>query len=90
MQFSYGRDIVVFDWFAIPSPFEANFPRAAWLHKLHTTSALVIFIGLLLHIGGVYKHTAFNQDGTLAKIIIPGRQSRQSAASAAAHKEGEA
>jgi cytochrome b561 len=90
MQFSYGRDIQVFDWFTIPTPFQANFELAGMLHWLHTASALVIFIGLLLHVGGVYKHTAFNQDGTLAKIIIPGRQSRDSAANAATHNKGEA
>jgi cytochrome b561 len=75
MQFSYGRDIVVFDWFVIPTPIDSSFGLAGFLHKVHTASAIFIFIGVLLHIGGVYKHTAFNQDGTLAKIIIPGRQS---------------
>jgi cytochrome b561 len=77
MQFSYGRDIQVFDWFAIPRPFEASHQLAGVLHRIHASSALVIFLGVVLHIGGVYKHTAFNQDGTLAKIIIPGRQSKQ-------------
>lgn len=77
MQFSYGRDIHVFDWFVVVTPFEANFGLAGLLHRVHTGFALFIFLGILLHIGGVYKHTAFNQDGTLAKIIIPGRQSGQ-------------
>jgi len=79
MQFSYGRPIEVFDWFAIPSPFAADFERAALLHSIHKSSAIFIFLGVILHIGGVYKHTAFNQDGTLAKIIIPGRQSDRTA-----------
>lgn len=77
MQFSYGRAIQVFDWFVISAPFETNFGLAGFLHSVHTAAALFIFLGILLHIGGVYKHTAFNQDGTLAKIIIPGRQSGQ-------------
>lgn len=75
MQFSYGRDIQVFDWFAIPTPFDASFGLADFLHSIHKASAIFIFIAVLLHIGGVYKHTAFKQDGTLAKIIFPGRQS---------------
>jgi cytochrome b561 len=83
MQFSYGRAIEVFDWFAIPSPFAADFGRAAMLHSIHKWSAILIFLGVILHIGGVYKHTAFNQDGTLAKIIIPGRQSGKIADDAA-------
>jgi cytochrome b561 len=90
MQFSYGRDIEVFDWFVIPTPLETSFELAGFLHRLHSSAAIVIFVGLLLHIGGVYKHTAFNQDGTLAKIIIPGRQSARAATNPAAEKEGEA
>lgn len=77
MQFSYGRAIAVFDWFVIPAPFGVHFGLAGFLHSVHSACALFIFLGILLHIGGVYKHTAFNQDGTLAKIIIPGRQSVQ-------------
>jgi cytochrome b561 len=75
MQFSYGRNIQVFDWFVIPAPFAASFALAGFLHKVHTWSAIFIFCGVVLHIGGVYKHTAFNQDGTLAKIVIPSRKS---------------
>jgi cytochrome b561 len=75
MQRSYGRDIRVFDWFVIAAPAEPSFGLASFLHGVHSFSALFIFLGIVLHIGGVYKHTAFNQDGTLAKIIIPGRQS---------------
>jgi cytochrome b561 len=90
MQFSYGRSIEVFDWFAISAPFAANHDLAAWLHWIHRTSALVIFGGVILHIGGVYKHTAFHQDGTLAKIIIPGRKSLATArADAPANEQGE-
>ena len=81
MQFSYGRDILVFNWFVIPTPIDASFGLAGFLHSVHTASAVFIFIAVLLHIGGVYKHTAFNQDGTLAKIIIPGRQSRKTVGS---------
>jgi cytochrome b561 len=75
MQLSYGRDINVFDWFVISAPAEPAFAFATFLHNVHAAFALFIFLAVVLHIGGVYKHTAFNQDGTLAKIIIPGRQS---------------
>jgi cytochrome b561 len=90
MQLSYGRAIEVFDWFAIGTPGEADFARASLLHSIHKWSAIIIFLGVILHIGGVYKHTAFNQDGTLAKIIIPGRQSSQMAEKALpGRKKGE-
>ena len=74
-QFSYGRDIHVFDWFVIPAPFGPVYGLASFLHAIHAFTAGFILVTVILHIGGVYKHTAFNQDGTLAKIIIPGRQS---------------
>ena len=90
MQWSYGRDIKVFDWFVIASPIEASFGLASVLHGVHAASALFIFFSILLHIGGVYKHTAFNQDGTLAKMIVPGRQSTPSnAAPLPTKNEGE-
>jgi len=68
-----GESIQVFDWFAIPSPFEATVAVSMFMHAVHRWSAIAIFTGILLHLGGVYKHTAFNQDGTLTKIIIPAR-----------------
>jgi cytochrome b561 len=90
MQWSYGRDIEVFDWLVIPSPIESSFGLASVLHTTHAASALFIFFAILLHIGGVYKHTAFNQDGTLAKMIVPGRQSMPSSAASLPEKnEGE-
>lgn len=76
MQWSYGRPIVVYDWLTIPSPIEASFGLASFLHSVHATSAAFIFATVLLHIGGVYKHTAFNQDGTLAKMLVANRQSK--------------
>jgi cytochrome b561 len=75
MQLSYGRDIRVFDWFVISGMAEPSFGLASLLHTVHAVCAGFIFLGIVLHIGGVYKHTAFNQDGTLAKIVVPGRQS---------------
>lgn len=70
-----GNAIVVFDWFAIPTPFDADFGVRDLSHSIHRLCAIVIFIGILLHLGGVYKHTAFNQDGTLSKIIFAERES---------------
>jgi cytochrome b561 len=77
MVWAGGDAIVVFDWFVVPAPFEQSYPLRDSLHRIHASAALVIFIGILLHLGGVYKHTAFNQDGTLAKILIADRQSNE-------------
>ena len=88
-QLTYGRDIYVFDWFIIKSPFEPAFGLASFLHVFHEFTAGFIFLAVVLHIGGVYKHTAFNQDGTLAKIIIPGRQSGATSVQESPSEQGE-
>ncbi len=66
-----GSPIVVYDWFTIPSPVAQSIEARDLFHSVHRFCAILIFIGILLHLGGVYKHTAFNQDGTLTKIIFP-------------------
>ena len=81
MLWAMGEPIEVFDWFAIPAPFAAHAGFGSLMHTVHRSAAIVLFIGILLHIGGVYKHTAFNQDGTLTKIIIPAEDSAVGAAS---------
>lgn len=77
MHWGYGNSIQVFDWFSIPSPIGQSFGLAGLMHRIHLFGAVVLFVGFLLHIGGVYKHTAFNHDGTLAKMILADRQSSQ-------------
>lgn len=68
-----GGAIGVWDWFVIPSPFEQNFAVQSALLRVHATSAIVILLLTLLHIAGVYKHAAFNQDGTFGKMLIPAK-----------------
>jgi cytochrome b561 len=71
---SSGGVIEVFDWFALPAPFEAGDAFRDFMHAIHRRSAIVVFLGILLHLGGVYKHTAFNQDGTLVKMVLPSKR----------------
>ena len=82
MQWSYGNPIEVWDWFSIPAPYGQSFALAGLMHSIHVFGALVLFIGFILHIGGVYKHTAFNQDGTLGKMILADRKSKEASSSA--------
>lgn len=73
MAWASGTDIQVFDWFAISAAEEPDLSLRDNLHLVHRSSAIVIFIGIVMHLGGVYKHTAFNHDGTFVKIIWPAR-----------------
>lgn len=73
MAWSSGTDIAVFDWFAIPASSSPMFAVRDTLHVIHRSCAIAIFIGIVLHLAGVYKHTAFNHDGTFVRIVVPGK-----------------
>jgi cytochrome b561 len=80
-----GAAIGVWDWFVIPSPFEQSFAIRDGLHRVHAASAVMILLLTVLHIAGVYKHAAFNQDGTFGKMLIPAKREE---ASAPTHRPG--
>jgi cytochrome b561 len=73
MVWSRGDAIHVWNWFAIPGPFADSIGAFTFFHTVHVWCSRVIIIGTLLHIGGVYKHAAFNQDGTFSKMLIASR-----------------
>jgi cytochrome b561 len=71
MVWASGDTIHVWNWFEIPGPLAENFALRDGLHAIHGWSAASILVLTLLHIGGVYKHAAFNQDGTFGKMLAP-------------------
>ena len=73
MVWSRGEPIYVFDWFTIPGPFGMNMELYAFLHGIHVWGSRIIIVGTALHLGGVYKHAAFNQDGTFGKMLVAAR-----------------
>jgi cytochrome b561 len=74
MVWARGAEIHVFDWFAIPGPFGMSMGLYDAMHGVHVWCSRVIIIGTVLHIGGVYKHAAFNQDGTFGKMLVASRE----------------
>ncbi|HLF12615.1 MAG TPA: cytochrome b/b6 domain-containing protein [Gammaproteobacteria bacterium] len=74
MVWATGDGIHVFDWFVIPSPFTMNMLLHDAVHVVHVWCSRVIIVGTVLHIGGVYKHAAFNQDGTFGKMLVAARK----------------
>lgn len=74
MVWARGMEIHVFDWFAIPSPYAMNMGLYDTLHGVHVWGSRVILVTTLMHIGGVYKHAAFNQDGTFGKMLDAARK----------------
>ncbi len=74
MVWSRGEPIYVFDWFTIPGPYGMNLELYGFLHAIHIWGSRIIIIGTALHLGGVYKHAAFNQDGTFGKMLVASRK----------------
>ena len=74
LAWASGAAIQVFDWFAIPSPYEMNMALYEALRSVHVWCSRVIIVGTVLHLGGVYKHAAFNQDGTFGKMLVAARK----------------
>ena len=74
MVWSRGTPIYVWDWFTIPGPYGENMGLFSVLHSVHIWCSRIIIIGTALHLGGVYKHAAFNQDGTFGKMLIAARK----------------
>ena len=73
MVWSRGDVIYVWDWFTIPGPIPASMGFFDTMHTIHVWCSRLIIVGTALHIGGVYKHAAFNQDGTFGKMLVPAR-----------------
>lgn len=72
MVWSRGEAIHVFQW-RIASPLDSHAGLATDLYHVHATAAAIIGFGILLHIAGVYKHAAFNRDGTFTRMLVPTR-----------------
>lgn len=79
MVWSQGQSIGVFGWFEIPSPLPASHALRDALHSVHANAAIVIAVGVALHLAGVYKHAAFDQDGTFGKMLVPERHDNAAA-----------
>jgi cytochrome b561 len=71
MAWSAGDAIHVFG-LEIPSPIGKTPALNRAMTSVHGYGATVIFAGVLLHLLGVFKHTAIDRDGTFDKIMIAG------------------
>jgi cytochrome b561 len=74
MAWSRGDAIHVWNWFVLSPPFERNNDLFDAMHSIHVWCSRVIIFGTVLHLGGVYKHAAFNQDGTFGKMLVAARK----------------
>jgi len=70
---SGGHPVSVFGWFSIPGPFGESESTRAFAWFIHTNSAFLLMMLVLLHIGGALKHLMFHSDDTIARMIWPGK-----------------
>jgi cytochrome b561 len=74
MAWARGDAIAMWNWFSIPPPFGKSIGLFDAMHSVHVWCSRVIIVGTVLHLGGVYKHAAFNQDGTFGKMLVAARK----------------
>jgi len=71
MVWSGGRDILIFDWFSIPTPMGPNEILHGAMEALHVFSSRVILIVALLHMAGACKHLMFDDDDVFLRMLVP-------------------
>ena len=78
MIWSGGHSIGIFGWLSIPAPIGASesVRDLAWF--IHSNSAFLLMLLVLLHIGGALKHLMFHADDTIARMIWPGNRKTES------------
>jgi len=70
---SGGHPVSVFGWFSIPGPIGESEAAREFAWFIHSNSALLLMLLVLLHIGGALKHLMFHSDDTIARMIWPGK-----------------
>lgn len=81
MVWAGGRPIVIFDAIRIPGPIAEAETLGDLARFIHSNAAMVLFWLVILHIGGALKHLMFHTDDTFARMIWPGKDSRNGGAS---------
>jgi len=78
MVWSSGQPIGIFGWLSIPGPIGASETLSDLAWYVHSNSALLLMLLVLLHIGGALKHLMFHTDHTIARMIWPGNRKAES------------
>lgn len=75
--FFYGYPLQFFSVDVVPSPFAASEAWHAVTESVHHFTGWVICAVVFLHIGGALYHALLKKDGTLGRMLIPGRVLRE-------------
>ena len=64
------REVSVFGWFAIPVVLGENSDLSSAIYNVHTNiAAPLIFVLILLHVGGALWHHVLDKDNTLKRML---------------------
>lgn len=74
MVWAGGYPVGVFSLIAIPGPVPESESLRSLAWFVHSNSALLLLILVILHIGGALKHLMFHTDDTFARMIWPGKR----------------
>ncbi|MBB1474304.1 cytochrome b [Shewanella sp. SG41-3] len=71
-----GRDIWIFDWFAVPFPDAFIDDQADTAGVIHQYLAYSLMGLVVLHAAGAIKHHVIDKDNTLKRMLLPSRFSK--------------
>ena len=70
LAWSGGLPLRLLEW-TIAAPFDASAATFAWMHRIHASTAALLMLGVLLHVGAVLAHLPLPKDPTFERMIIP-------------------
>jgi len=68
---SNGRDVSVFGWLTLPTPFAKNEGFHHLMEGVHEFFANVMLPLVALHVLGALKHLIVDRDGVMARMFVP-------------------
>ena len=74
MIWSGGNSIGIFGLLTIPGPIGESESIQDIARFVHSNSAFLLMLLVLLHVGGALKHLMFHADDTIARMIWPGKR----------------
>lgn len=80
LVWSRGHPVNVFGLVSIPGPVSPSNSLGEFAWGVHSSSALLLFVLVVVHIGGALKHLMFHTDDTIVRMLWPGRTVDEEAA----------
>jgi cytochrome b561 len=70
LAWSGGLPLRLLEW-TLPAPFSPSPATFAWMHRIHASTAALLMLGVVLHVGAVLAHLPIPKDPTFERMIVP-------------------